>query len=62
MSELADIILVMACVICVVGWLVDHICVLSLSKWIVDKEYTPPTYEEMKACTDYVVRKLFGIR
>ena len=47
---------------CAAGWLVNRIYFLTVLEWIVRKGYTPPTSEEVKACTQDAVRRMFGLK
>lgn len=51
-------ILFIACVIVSIGWLKNKIGLLALTAYITKKGYAPPSDEETKACTDYVVKNL----
>lgn len=51
-------ILIIACIIFAYGWLKNKIGLLTLTAYITKKGYTPPSDEETKACTDYVVKNL----
>lgn len=52
------VILFIACLIFAIGWLKNKIGLLTLTAYITQKGYTPPSEEETKACTDYVVKNL----
>lgn len=51
-------ILFIACIIFARGWLRNKIGLLTLTAYITKKGYAPPSDEETKACTDYVVKNL----
>ena len=46
-------------VICAIGWIVWKVSTLALTYYIHKKGYTQPSSEEMKECTQFVVRNLF---
>lgn len=48
-------------IVCGIGWLVYWVGAAALAKYMLDKGYTPPSDEEMKACCMYVWRKLLHI-
>lgn len=51
-------ILIIACIIFASGWLRNKLGLLTLTAYITKKGYAPPSDEETKACTDYVVKNL----
>lgn len=56
-----NIIIAVLCIssaVCFIGWIKNKIGLLTLSAYIVKKQYTPPTEDEIKACTAYVVKNL----
>ena len=56
----AEIILLIAFIIAAINWLKRYISTLSLIYYI-EKKYKSPTPDEMKTCTEYVVKKLFRV-
>lgn len=52
------VILSIACIILTIGWIKNKIGLLTLTAYITKKGYAPPSDEETKACTDYVVKNL----
>lgn len=50
--------LFIACIILTIGWVKNKIGLLTLTAYITKKGYAPPSEEETKACTDYVVKNL----
>lgn len=52
------VILSIACIIFAIGWLKNKIGLLTLTVYITKKGYAPPSDEETKTCTDYVVKNL----
>lgn len=51
-------ILFIACITCAIGWLKNKIGLLTLTAYITKKGYAPPSDEETKECTDYVIKNL----
>lgn len=45
-----------------VGWLCYWVGSAALAKYMIDKGYMPPSDDEMKACSTYVLKKLLHIR
>ena len=45
-----------------VGWFCYWVGSAALAKYMINKGYTPPSDDEMKACITYVVKKTFHIR
>lgn len=45
-------------IICSLGWLVRSVSTMAMSYYIFKKGYTPPSDDEMKECTQYVVKHL----
>ena len=58
---LVTMILTITTIISALGWFNYWIGSAALAKYILDKGYTPPSDEEMKACCTYVLKKLFHI-
>lgn len=56
--SITTVILSVLLAICFVGWLKNKVGLLTLSAYIVKKQYTPPTDDEIKACTEYVIKNL----
>lgn len=54
------LLLLAAAFICAAGWARTYISLMTLSAYIVKKGYTPPSDEETKTCTRYVVLRLLG--
>lgn len=54
--------MVFACstVICGIGWVTQHISVLSLVYYIKKKGYAAPSDAEIKECTLWTVKHLLG--
>lgn len=52
------VVLCIACTIFAIGWIKNKIGLLTLTAYIIKKGYAPPSDEETKACTDYVVKNL----
>ena len=59
---LVTMILTITTIISALGWLNYWVGSAALAKYILDKGYTPPSDDEMKACCTYVWKKLFHIR
>lgn len=51
-------ILSLICVIAVIGWIKYKISLMALTAYLLKKEYTPPSEDEIKACTEYVIKNL----
>lgn len=51
-------ILIFTNIICALGWVNSWVARASLAKYILDKNYTPPSDEEARACAAYVWSKL----
>lgn len=56
-----QIILCILLLVCIIGWLKYYISTLSLVYYLEIKQYESPSPEEMKTCTEYVVKKLFKV-
>ena len=56
------IIFAIIAVVCAVKWLCYYVSFAALYMYLLGKEYTPPTEEELKACIREVVRKTLGIK
>lgn len=44
-----------------IGWLCYWVGSAALAKYMTDKGYTPPSDDEMRACSAYVLKKLLHI-
>ena len=55
-------ILLAAAAICGFGWLVTWVGNAAMAKCLQDKGHTPPTDEEMTACSVYVWKRLLRIK
>lgn len=55
------IILLISTIICAFGWFLKHVSLMSILTFIEKKGYTQPTGEELKECTDFVLKKIFKI-
>lgn len=45
-----------------IGWICYLIGSAALAKYMIDKGDKPPSQEEMKACCDYVIKKVLHIK
>lgn len=54
-------ILGVAAAICAVGWIKNRIGLLAICHYMAAKNYPPPSGAEMKASSEYVVRKLLKV-
>lgn len=43
-------VLAVICVVCAIGWASTKIALMATIKYVIEKEYTPPTPEELRAC------------
>ncbi len=44
-----------------IGWLCYWVGSAALAKYMIDKGYTPPSDDEMRECSAYVLKKLLHI-
>lgn len=51
------IVFAVAAVICGIGWLCYWVSTAALIMYMIGKEYTLPTDEELRACTAEVIRR-----
>lgn len=58
---MAYVILSIALGIALFGWIKNRIAALSLCYFMLIKNYPPPTDEEMRASSAYVLRHLVGL-
>ncbi len=49
-----------AIIVCVIGWVKNHVGLLVICYYMQTKGYTPPSEEEMKACSTAVIKRLLG--
>ena len=49
-------------VMCGIGWLKNAVGIRALLLYMLEKKYTPPTEEELKACCNVAVRRMFGLK
>lgn len=52
---------VLTTIISSIGWLCYWVGSAALAKYMMDKGYTPPSDEEMKACSTYVLKRILHI-
>ena len=55
-------ILTVAFIVCAFGWLNRWVACAALTKYMLDKGYTPPSDEEAKACAIWAWKKLFKVK
>lgn len=55
------VLLFIATVICAINWLRYWVSALALTKYMLDKGCLPPSDEEIRACCEYVWKKLLHI-
>lgn len=53
---------ILTTIISSIGWLCYWVGSAALVKYMMDKGYTPPSDEEMRACSTYVWKKIFKIQ
>lgn len=57
-----EVILAIIAVVCAIKWFCYRVSFAALHMYILAKEYTPPTEEELKACMLEVVRRTLRIK
>ena len=51
-----------ASAICAIGWLNRYVCCVALVLYMKQKNYTPPSDAEMRACSEETIRNLLKLR
>lgn len=49
-------------IVCAAGCLKYCVATRALVKYIIDKNYTPPSDEEIVMCSKWVIRKMFVVK
>ncbi|MDE6314050.1 MAG: hypothetical protein K2M46_10635 [Lachnospiraceae bacterium] len=48
--------------ICAIGWYKNHVTALTITYYMQKKGYKLPDDKEVKECTLYVTKKIFGLK
>lgn len=62
MNWIISVILLIAAVICAIGWLCQWIGTAALTMYMLEKQYMPPTDSELKAYITKVWMKVLKIK
>lgn len=49
-------------VVCGIGWLSYWIGSAALAKYMLDQGYAPPSDEELKKCSNWVIRRMLKLK
>lgn len=57
-----SVIFAIIAIVCAIGWLCYWVSFAALYMYILAKEYTPPTEEELKVCISEVVKRTLKLK